>query len=448
MVLSSAIPWGTLPAWMYHAQNPPPTHALNTAVTGITWVDLVFPFFLFAMGAAIPLALNRRLSLDARSWKIVPDILHRGFLLACFAILHQHLMPHVIGGGKASLLISITGFLLMFAIFMPLGSFPKQWIRWAIRGGGWLSVVILLSLVRYPDGSGFSLARSNIILVILANMAVFGSLIWLVARNRTLPLLAVMAFLVALRLAATEEGWVQLLWNWSPAPWIYQMRYLQYLLIVIPGILAGNLLWQWMQGAPGEEGGGPSWSRRRWTTIALLMLIGSVGILLGLQERWLWQTNAGAAVFFGAGARLMAKPGNATESFLKHLFLWGVFWTVLGLVFEPYEGGIKKSSATISYYFVSAGLACFLMNFFIVVIDVLQRRKPLQLLIDNGKNPMIAYVGSGLFIVPALTLLGLHELFVEWSAGPWLGFLRGVAYTLLLALMVRYFTRKKIFWRT
>ena len=56
MALSGYIPWGVLPSWMYHAQVPPPAHKFNPTIPGITWVDLVFPFFLFAMGAAIPRA--------------------------------------------------------------------------------------------------------------------------------------------------------------------------------------------------------------------------------------------------------------------------------------------------------------------------------------------------------------------------------------------------------
>ena len=50
MVLSATVVYGILPAWMYHAQEPPPTHAYQPDLAGLTWVDLVFPFFLFAMG--------------------------------------------------------------------------------------------------------------------------------------------------------------------------------------------------------------------------------------------------------------------------------------------------------------------------------------------------------------------------------------------------------------
>ena len=56
MVLSAIQPHGVMPGWMYHVQNPPPAHDLDMTVPGIGWVDLVFPIFIFCMGAAIPFA--------------------------------------------------------------------------------------------------------------------------------------------------------------------------------------------------------------------------------------------------------------------------------------------------------------------------------------------------------------------------------------------------------
>lgn len=46
MVLSATIISSILPGWMSHAQTPPPEHIFNPEIPGITWVDLVFPFFL------------------------------------------------------------------------------------------------------------------------------------------------------------------------------------------------------------------------------------------------------------------------------------------------------------------------------------------------------------------------------------------------------------------
>ena len=46
MVLSGTVPYKGLPAWMYHAQLPPPDRVFNPNLPGLTWVDLVFPFLL------------------------------------------------------------------------------------------------------------------------------------------------------------------------------------------------------------------------------------------------------------------------------------------------------------------------------------------------------------------------------------------------------------------
>ena len=60
MVLSGSIAFGdVLPAWMYHAQVPPPDHKFVPTLAGITWVDLVFPFFLFALGNAMAFVIPR-----------------------------------------------------------------------------------------------------------------------------------------------------------------------------------------------------------------------------------------------------------------------------------------------------------------------------------------------------------------------------------------------------
>ena len=60
MILSGSIAYGPMmPAWMFHAQVPPPNHQFNSSLPGITWVDLVFPFFIFCMGAAIPIAMKK-----------------------------------------------------------------------------------------------------------------------------------------------------------------------------------------------------------------------------------------------------------------------------------------------------------------------------------------------------------------------------------------------------
>ena len=125
-----------------------------------------------------------------------------------------------------------------------------------------------------------------------------------------------------------------------------------------------------------------------------------------------------------------------------------IYWLVLGLCFEPYEGGIKKDKATVSYYFITSGLAICLFIGLSIVIDVFQRRRWLQWLIDNGQNPMIAYAGINNFITPVLALTGVGGLLSQFAVSPWRGFCRGAIVTLLMALTVSFLTRRQIFWRT
>src|SRR5262249_2097329 len=139
---------------------------------------------------------------------------------------------------------------------------------------------------------------------------------------------------------------------------------------------------------------------------------------------------------------------NATEWLYQKLFNWAAYWLVLGLLFEPWEGGIKKSHPTLSYYFVTSGLAICVYIGFSVLIDVLQKRSWVRLLIDNGQNPMIAYAGINNFIIPVLAVTGAMVPLNHFVTSPWRGLLKGALITLLMALAVSWLTRMKVFWRT
>jgi hypothetical protein len=61
---------------------------------------------------------------------------------------------------------------------------------------------------------------------------------------------------------------------------------------------------------------------------------------------------------------------------------------------------------------------------------------------------MIAYAGINNFITPVLGLTLLLGWSAEEATTPWLGFLRGLTITLLMAVTVSFLTRRKVFWRT
>jgi hypothetical protein len=127
---------------------------------------------------------------------------------------------------------------------------------------------------------------------------------------------------------------------------------------------------------------------------------------------------------------------------------WGSCWLVLGLVLEPYQGGIKKDSATYSYFFVSTAMSMFLLASLTVWIDLLGFRRAFHILIANGQNPMIAYVGIRNIVAPVFTWPGIDGWAVETLRHPWLRFVYAVVKTGFLAVFTALCTRLKIFWRT
>jgi predicted acyltransferase len=258
MVFSGRIPFGVLPDWMYHAQVPPPEHEFNPNLPGVTWVDLVFPFFLFSMGAAIPLAFTLRMEADGARWKIILSVFSRGVLLAAFAIYVMHIRPWLMNPNPdpAIWVVRLLGFLLLFPMY---ARFPTLW--------------------------------SN-------------------------------------------------------------------------------------------------------------------------------------------GVR------------------WSVFLLMLGFVFEPYEGGIKKDHATMSYYFITGGLAIMLLIAFTIAIDIFKKQRWFSLLITSGQNPLVAYAGINSLVPPVLGLLGLDAIINNLTPTPWLGVLRGALMTYLVALAASVCTKKRIFLKT
>ncbi|MBN1540577.1 DUF5009 domain-containing protein [candidate division KSB1 bacterium] len=446
MVLSGVIPYGVLPAYMYHAQIPPPTHHFQPDLPGLTWVDLVFPFFLFALGAALPLALGRRLARGESPLRIAGQIGQRTLLLASFAIILQHIRPHVINPqpDRLTWLTALLGFVLLFPLYTRISKrIARKW-RLLIRTAGWISMIALLGILHYPDGSGFSLYRSDIILVVLTNCIFFGGLLWLVTRNHPGLRLALLGFLLALRLTHDLGGASAWIWNFSPLPWIYRFSYLKYLFIVLPATVVGDLL----AGALSRETDDPKEAHKRWMALSWFVPLFLVFCLVGLQNRWVWPTLIVTLVLAVIMVGMQPPIRTPWDKLYSYLLKFGLYWLLLGLVFEPFEGGIKKDHSTLSYYFVSAGLATLLLLSLMVWIDQKGGQKGWSLLIDAGQNPMIAYVGIANAIQPVFHLTRLQDLLVAITPTPWLGFLRALFLTFLLALLTRFFTRRRIFWRT
>jgi predicted acyltransferase len=477
MVLSGSITFaGSLPAWMYHAQVPPPEHRFVPTLPGITWVDLVFPFFLFSMGAAIPLAFQHRALPE--TWREYVahgrTILKRGLLLAFFAIFTQHCKVFAYSTNEQAWMPHCVGLLGYALLFLTFTRFPKTLVKSAqweniLQASGIALSAGLMIFLQYPQHPSFGMSwnpqRSDIILLVLSNVAVFGTLLWLLTRTNTMLRMGLLGFYLALRLSQNEAefigSWQHWLWFATPAAWLFKVYFLQYLFIVLVGTVAGEIIVKAMQeqhkAAIHDETAIHEETPKASSNHALRAIIPFMFIpvnLVGLFTRELWWNFAANLALIGLGYWLFTTKNvfSPVEKLHKNLWNWGVYWLLLGLAFEVFEGGIKKDKSTLSYYFLTNGLAFLLLITLQILTEEYKLWRGFQAIltsiIECGQNPMIAYVTGGMLLLPLWGLTGLLPWYNEAFSGAWLGFLRGVLFTGLVVVITQFFTRRRIFWRT
>lgn len=575
MVLSAMEAFSVLPRWMYHAQVPPPDHVFDPTIYGITWVDIIFPFFLFSMGAAIPLSLGRQHAKGESIMKLTWKTVQRWVKLTFFAIFIIHAFPFMLGYEQEWMryAMPIFFFILLCLMFMPnpfgLSPYKARAITWS----AYLVAVGFMLLQPYAGGAPFRLTDSDCIMLILANVSLTGSIIYLLTIGHPLRRLALLPFLVALFMAAhTANSWPALLIHTSWLPWLYLPAYQVYLLIIIPGTVAGEWIAQWLEkmkandtskglvdnyqkkneavlengnplkggrGAVLENGNGvkndekvvlENENKVRTRSeemkdkenalalpvafLSLALIVVNVVLLFGRHlvanlvatmvltalTAWLLRSrrkagttgveaakqrdaskdassqnaakqevsNREASLQEAAKQEVSSREASSQEAskqevynhrsssitasptlhFWQRLSSAGAYLLLLGLCLESYEGGIRKDDVTLSYLFVTCGLAFYALLLLTVVCDHWHVRwlcAPLEMV---GKNPMVAYVSASMVIIPVLILTQLYPYIDALSSQPLTGFLKGVLLTTLCMALTAWFTHKRWFWKT
>ena len=455
MVLSGTIAFGNvLPAWMFHAQVPPPLHKFDPSIPGITWVDLVFPFFLFSMGAAIPLSLKKHIENKKGFLFVLRIALKRFLLLAFFALFTQHMKAWVIAEAPTTTeyMLSLLAFVLLFFQFYENKNEKLKIVFLIIKLFSFAAALFLLWKLPFWSGKGFDFYKSDIIILVLANMALFGMLIYYFTADKPLLRIGLLPFIMAVFLAAKEPagGWAKALFNFNHIgafkfDWLYKFYFLKYLFIIVPGTLAGEMMIREMKNEklkieneklkPSVENG-----------LVLISLFLVIVNLYGLFTRILFVNVVVSSLLCWASLYLLRKEHK--ENLYKQLANAGTYLLLLGLFFEAYEGGIKKDASTYSYYFVTSGLAFFTLIAFSVMAKRHYLSSVLHYLSLNGKNPMVAYVAGNLVLLP---LLQLTQTKIYWDAmnqNFFMGFIKGVLFTGVVSLITVFFVKRKWFWKT
>lgn len=92
-----------------------------------------------------------------------------------------------------------------------------DWAHTSIKVGAYMVAAIMLATTSYADGKTFSLFSSNIIILLLANMAIFGSILYIFTMNNRWIRLGILILLMAMILGSTVDGsWTQSVFNYTP----------------------------------------------------------------------------------------------------------------------------------------------------------------------------------------------------------------------------------------
>ncbi len=447
MILSGSIPFGgALPGWMYHAQEPPPAHSFCPDIPGITWVDMVFPFFIFSMGAAIPFAVSSRLRKGNKPVFVLGHITLRWLALSLFAFLVYYIRPWNINAGETTKwLLCLTGFLLLSATFikLPEQSAIKHFEK-PVNIGAFIMLLVALLLMNRSGIINISFYDFDIIIMVLACISLFGGAVQLFSKGSVTILALTWLFFTIMYLFARmgNVSFVKKIWDYSPLPWLLSWEYLKYMAVLIPGIWAGNIIKKFygsFSGSSSEEKDSASW------IIAFIMLSVNIVIIAGLYLRHLMAVSIYSAVAFSAVGFIIRRWKSDFRPLIIKLLILCVILLFTGLLVEPLQGGIKKDPATISYLILTPGMALAMLIFFIIVIDLKKRNKEFSLFAGSGKNAMFAYFTGSNLVMPVLVLTGINSFVGSLNRQPLWQTIVAVIITLLTAWLSAHAARRRIF---
>ncbi|MBR5855827.1 MAG: DUF5009 domain-containing protein [Bacteroidales bacterium] len=434
MILCANIGFNSnLPAWMFHAQTPPPTYAFNPDVPGITWVDLVFPFFLFTMGAAIPLAMRKRIEKGVKPLSLIPTLCKRWFILTIFAIVLGN--AYSAGGAfEEPWLACIFKIVIWTAMFLSLvrTKYP------VINLSGVCMVALIGFLMVKFMGVPLDKGNSDIIILILANIALWGGLIWLFTRDNIKLRWLVFLFVAAVKALDSYASQVlSFLPSTGCAGWLLQWNFLQYLLIAIFGSIVGDMLLEagktQIQGQIDRRG----------------VYAGSIALAVVILQLWglfarevvvdFILSLAGGAAYF----TLTFKDKGVASQIART----GFALLLVGIIFDPVDGGITKDYANLSYLFTTGGMAALFLSFLLML--EMKYGVKCTFVAGVGQNPMLAYTVTSFLIGPVLTLCMIYPFISSLAVdSQFWGMVMGILMTLSMMGATFMFTKFKSFWRS
>ena len=380
---------------------------------GCTPTDLVFPFFVFIMGTAIPFAMPTK----HFDWAVFNKILVRslrifclGFFLSCFSRIHLFDL-------KGFPLLAIR-LLITFAVaYALLGNFSLKVKTYLAVG----IFAILLGLT-YSNLESFQDTRIPGVLQRIGIVYFFASILYLKTNLKTQLIVA----------ASLLVGY-WLLMAFVPVPGFGEANFDK-----------GTNLAAWLDNLLLE---GHLWaSSKTWDPEGILSTLPAIGTgIIGM--------------FIG---QLLNLQITKTE-IAKKLALAGIVLIISGLLWNIIFP-INKSLWTSSYVLYTAGIATICLTILYYIIDIANYKKWTKLFLIWGVNPMIVFFFSG--VIPrvlssikvqspeiATEQINLQTLIYKFGIETWFenplnsSLAYAILYAIFWSLILWVFYKKKLIFK-
>ena len=396
------------------------------------------------MGVAIPFALLGKRRKGLTDLQLLVATGKRFGLLAFFAFGTYYIRPGAVNVEPTyKWLIALMGFFLFFIAFGRFSQLLEKRANSILNNIGLVAIAVTVYLFDYIGWVEFSMNSFDIIIMILACLALFGQVIWIISGSSIKKYLVISLMMLCFFLSAKlQNGWTASLWthlNLSP---FVTWEYMKYLVVLLPGMVAGELIREHQ----GTLSNGKVYRNSRWIIVAL-----GLGVVLNcLITLYLRKVELGFFfwVILSVSLLLLVRKCRKEIPLLWHLLIWGLGLVLAGFLLESLQGGIKKDPATISYLVLTPGLAFITLALLYILIDVLNVSRGFRLWLGAGQNPMLAYLAGSNLIFASFMVTGLNCIFLE-DLYPVLGGLtKALTITLLTGWISSIAAKHKVFWKS
>lgn len=362
------------PWWMRH---------MPTSADGMTFVDLVFPAFLFIVGMSIPFAFKRRLERGDSGLKLWGHVLVRTLGLLLIGVFMVNMES---GDWKSTgMSLHLWRLLLYVSVIVIWNQYGTQrlWVRvlaWIPRLAGFAVLAYLAYIYRdTPSDDRIIYMRPHWwgILGLIGWAYLVAATIYLIFRNQIAAMVGMVSFLLTLYIG--DHGGA--------------FRHAEFI-----------TKWVWIGGVLGSQAS----ITTAGVAVSLLFFPNTLASTAGQRIRW--------------------------------ILVFGIFMALAGFCLRPIYG-ISKDNATAPWCLISSALCCAIFVFMYWIMDVLNIRKWSVVLRPAGENPLLAYIMPGI-LYSVLGLCGV-KILDQFSEGG-IGIARSAVFALLVIGITAVLGRMRI----